>query len=237
MIMTNKMLLQNLQPWEALMKRIVWLQLGELKGKKILDFGSGLGITADYLAKDNDVVAIEPSVESINSRWKENDYQQLCGSTELLRPMENTSFDVIICHNVLEYVTDRAEIVKQFSRLLKSDGYISVVKHNRPGRVMQMVVLLNDFEQANSLLDGNDGMTSKFGEIHYYEDVDIEQWCQELEIVKTMGMRTFWDLQQNQEIHKDDEWQRKIVQIEMRVSDIKEYQDIAFFHHLIIKKR
>lgn len=228
--------LTDLQPWEALMKRTVWLQLGTIKGKKVLDFGSGLGITADYLAQDNDVVAIEPSIESINNRWQEHPYQQLCGSTEHLKNMEDASFDVIICHNVFEYATDREEVIREFSRLLKPEGYISIVKHNRPGRVMQMVVLLNDFQQANSLLDGNDGMTSQFGTIHYYEDTDIEHWCPELKIDKTMGMRTFWDLQQNQEIHKDKEWQDKMVEIEMRVSDKKEYQNIAFFHHLIIRK-
>lgn len=227
----------DLQPWEALMKKIVWLQLGKIKGKKILDFGSGLGITADYLAENNDVVAIEPSIESVNNRWKEHHYQQLCGSTELLKIMEDSFFDVIICHNVFEYATDRDIIMREFSRLLKPDGYISLVKHNRLGRVMQMVVLLNDFEKANSLLDGNNGTTSKFGEIHYYEDADIEHWCPELKICRTMGMRIFWDLQQNQEIHKDAEWQSKMIQMEMRVSDIQEYQNIAFFHHLIIKKR
>ena len=31
-----------LQPWECLMKRIVWKRLGEIRDKKILDFGSGI---------------------------------------------------------------------------------------------------------------------------------------------------------------------------------------------------
>lgn len=43
-------------------------------------------------------------------------------------------------------------------------------------------------------------------------------------------------MQQNQEIHKDADWQEKMIQVEMRVSDIEEYRDIAFFHHLIITK-
>ena len=30
-------------------------------------------------------------------------------------------------------------------------------------------------------------------------------------------MRIFWDMQQNQEIHKDANWQAKMVQMEMRV--------------------
>lgn len=227
----------DLQPWECLMKKMVWEQLGDICGKKILDFGSGIGVTANYLAKNNDVIAIEPNEESVNGRWADNQYVQIKGSTEELRKFEDETFDKIICHNVLEYAEDREDIVKEFGRILKNDGKISVVKHNRAGRVMQMVVLLNDFEHAHSLLDGNDGTTSMYGAIRYYEDKDIENWCPSLMIEKTLGMRTFWDMQQNQENHKDPDWQDKMVEIEMRVSDMDEYKEIAFFHHLIIKKK
>ena len=227
----------DLQPWECLMKKMVWKQLGDIRGKKILDFGSGIGVTANYLAKHNEVMAIEPDEESVKTRWTDNNYIQIIGSTKELKDFEDETFDMIICHNVLEYAEDREDIVKEFERVLKHDGKISLVKHNRAGRVMQMVVLLNDFEHAQSLLDGNDGMTSMFGAIRYYEDSDIEKWCPELMITKTLGMRTFWDMQQNQENHKDEEWQDKMIDIEMRVSDVEEYKAIAFFHHLIIEKR
>lgn len=228
--------LQGLRTWEIMLKKIAWQQLGVTEGKKILDFGSGLGITADYLAKNNDVTAVELSAERIAERSHDNPYEQHCGSTDVLRTFDSGIFDVIICHNVLEYAADRDEIMRQFARILKPDGYISLIKHNRAGRVMQMVVLLNNFDHANSLLDGNDGMVSEFGEIHYYEDSDVSEWCEQLKIIKTMGIRTFWDLQQSQEIQEDSEWQQKMIDIEMRVSDKKVYQDIAFFHHLIIKK-
>ena len=233
--MSKKM--TDLQPWECLMKQIVWKQLGDIRDKKILDFGSGIGVTANYLAEHNDVTAIEPDEDSIKIRWADHQYTQIVGSTQELRKFDDDTFDMIICHNVLEYAEDRPDIVKEFARILKPNGKISIVKHNRAGRVMQMVVLLNDFEYAHSLLDGNDGMASKYGAIRYYEDADIEKWCPELVIMKTMGMRTFWDMQQNQEIHKDVDWQDKMVEIEMRVSDMDGYKDIAFFHHLMIEKR
>ena len=169
-------------------------------------------------------------------RWTNNQYTQMIGSMDRLCKFADEPFDFIICHNVLEYTEDRADIVREFARVLKPHGKISIVKHNRTGRVMQMIVLLNDFEKANSLLSGNDGMASKYGAIHYYEDADIENWCPELTITQTCGIRTFWDMQQNQEIHKDAGWQEKMIEIEMRVSDKKEYQDIAFFHHLILAK-
>lgn len=229
--------LDMLQPWEKLMKQIVWQQMGEIKNKKILDFGSGIGVTADSTAKYNDVTAIEPNEESVKERWQENQYCQITGGLKELKEFKDETFDMIVCHNVFEYAKEeRIEILNEFARLLKKDGFISLVKHNRPGRVMQMVVLLNDFESANSLLDGNDGMTSKFGAIQYYEDADIEKWCDKLKITKTLGMRTFWDMQQNQELHKDSNWQQKMIEMELRVSDIEEYKNIAFFHHLFLEK-
>ena len=229
--------LDLLQPWEKLMKQIVWQQMGEIENKKILDFGSGIGVTADYLAKNNEVIAIEPDEESVNRRWQENTYHQIIGDVKDLKNFEDETFDMIVCHNVLEYAKEeRIEIVNELARILKKDGKISLVKHNRAGRVMQMVVLLNDFDSANSLLDGNDGMTSKFGAIHYYEDTDIEKWCPRLKIAKTLGMRTFWDLQQNQDIQKENDWQKKMIDVELRVSDMDEYKRIAFFHHLTIEK-
>lgn len=159
----------ELQPWECLMKRIVWKQLGDIRDKKILDFGSGIGVTANYLAEHNDVTAIEPDEDSVKEGWADNQYTQITGSTDELRRFTDESFDMIICHNVLEYAKDRENII--------------------------------------------------------------------LVITKTLGMRTFWDMQQNQEIHKDTDWQDKMVEIEMRVSDMDGYKEIAFFHHLIIEKR
>jgi len=228
--------LKFLSPWDALMKRMVWQQLGEIENKRILDFGSGTGVNANHFAQKNTVVAIEPCEESVINRYQANTYKQLLGSTDRLRELPSKSFDIIICHNVLEYALDREDILSEFARILKPDGFISLVKHNRPGRVMQMVVLLNNFEHANALLDGKAGESGQYGVIHYYEDSDIETWNPELKITKTLGMRTFWDLQQNQECHKDAGWQEKMLQIEHRVEDIDEYKKISFFHHLIIKK-
>lgn len=51
--------INELPAWERLFKRIVWKQLGEIRGKQILDFGSGEGITANYLAENNNVITIE----------------------------------------------------------------------------------------------------------------------------------------------------------------------------------
>ena len=102
---------------------------------------------------------------------------------------------------------------------------------------MQMAVLLDDFEKANALLDGENSTASKFGAIRFYEDEDMLKWEPGLTISEVFGIRTFWDLQQNQDKHADEVWQEKMMQLELRVANTPEYRDIAFFHHMILKKR
>lgn len=228
--------IMELPPWDRLLKRIVWKQLGEIAGKRILDFGSGEGITANHFANTNAVVAVEPSKEMLSNRWEDYKYKQLIGDVSKLSELEAASFDLIICHNVLEYIDDKEQVINELCRLLRTGGTLSIVKHNRAGRVMQMAVLLDDMEKANDLLDGNDGVSSQFGTIRYYEDEQIAKWNKELKLLDTFGIRTFWDLQQNQEKHRTEEWQIQMMQLEMRVSKIEEYRKIAFFHHLLFIK-
>ena len=114
---------------------------------------------------------------------------------------------------------------------------LSVVKHNRAGRVMQMAVLLDELEKAHQLLDGENSTASKFGAIRYYEDDMITKWGTGLACRDCYGIRTFWDLQQNQEKHNLEEWQDRMMELEMRVSQMDEYRKIAFFHHLIFVKK
>lgn len=226
----------DLPAWERLFKKMVWKQLGDMEGKKILDFGSGEGITANHFAEKNDVTAIEPSKEMLSNAWKDYEYTQIVGDVNALSAFKNETFDMIICHNVLEYIDDKAAVIKALARVLKKDGIISIVKHNRAGRVMQMAVLLDDFEKANEILDGKDSTASKFGTIRYYEDNDITKWEPQITISDILGIRTFWDLQQNQQKHGDEAWQEKMLQLELRVSQMREYKNIAFFHHLLLKK-
>ena len=228
--------LSELGEWERLLKKIIWAQLGEIKGKYILDFGSGEGITANHLAKDNKVVAVEPWEEMLKDRWQDYEYRQIQGDVSKLSEFEDNTFDMIICHNVLEYIDDKEAIINELHRVLKPGGTLSIAKHNRPGRVMQMAVLLDDMEKAHALLDGKNSAASKFGEIRYYEDKMISEWNPGLKLVECYGIRTFWDLQQNQEKHNLEEWQEKMMQLEMRVSQIDEYRNIAFFHHLLFTK-
>lgn len=128
-----------MQTWDYLLKQMLWKQLDFVQCMRILDFGSGTGDTAARLGICNDVTAVEPSVDMLTQRTQ-GDYTQLQGGIELVRDMPAASFDLVLCHNVLEYVDEKEAYLHELARLVKPGGYISLVKHNRPGRVMQMAV-------------------------------------------------------------------------------------------------
>ena len=228
--------LTELSGWERLLKKIIWKQIGDIYGKYILDFGSGEGITANHFAKDNTVVAVEPWDKMLQNRWADYDYKQIQGDITCLSQFEDNTFDVIICHNVLEYIDDKASVIQELARVMKPGGTLSLAKHNRAGRVMQMAVLLDDMDKAHALLNGENSTASKFGAIRYYEDDMVSKWAPSLRLTDSYGIRTFWDLQQKQEKHELEEWQNEMVKLEMRVSQIDEFRNIAFFHHLLFTK-
>lgn len=226
------------KPWGLLFYRVVFEQLPKLKGAKILDFGSGFGFTASHLAKNNDVIAIEPNAEMVAMSVTDDDYHQIIGDITQLKQFSDESFDLIICHNVLEYAEDRQAIVQEFYRLLKSNGVLSIVKHNQAGRIMQKVVFENNVDEALSLLSGAPIEVMNFGAVHYYEVSDLLDWMKphHLFIQKTLGVRTFWGLQQNNNLKNDPVWQDRMFEIEMKVCELEAYINISFFNHILLTK-
>lgn len=55
-------------------------------------------------------------------------------------------------------------------------------------------------------------------------------------IEKVLGIKTFWALQQNHELKNQQDWEEKMFDIEMKVSNIDEYINISYFNHVLLKK-
>lgn len=106
--------------------RLVWNNL-QFKGKKILDFGSGFGVSSNHLAESNDVTAVEPNEEMLKHR------------------------------------------------LLKKDGVLSIVKHNKAGKIMHKAVFENNTEEAMALINGEMATSQNFGTINEYSQMCLKK--------------------------------------------------------------
>lgn len=223
------------EPWGKIYYDIVFKQLEDLDGKRILDFGSGFGIVANFLAEKNQVTAVEPDMEMMIHRKRSNPYEQLQGSLDVLEIFPDEEFDVIICHNVLEYVEDVKPYLEAFSRLLKPGGLLSIVKHNHVGRILHTVIFENDTYKAQSLLLGKSYKTHSMGQAVYYEISDAVNPL-DFEVEAFQGVRIFYGLQPN-DVKTDSGWREKMLAMELAVYEQSPYRDIAAFQHYWLKKR
>ena len=223
------------QPWGKIQYEITFAQLVHLKNKKILDFGSGLGLVSQFLSENNEVVAIEPEKEMLFA-YPNHTYEKILGSLEQVKKFEAESFDIVLCHNVLEYIEEynRENYLSELKRVLKQDGKLSIIKHNQVGKIMQAVVFSNDVDQALDLLKGNEFRSVSFNAGTTYT-IDKLLEMSKMKLVKYQAIRTFYSLQMN-EVKTKDKWLEKMTEVELAVCDLLPYKDISFLQHVWLMK-
>lgn len=100
----------------------------EIKGRKIIDIGSGQGGTVlESLIRGADAIGIEPGDEFAKlseMRLKDAGFDKnrifKCGGEKL--PFDNDTFDYAISLQVLEHVKDPKKIIEEIYRVLKPGG-------------------------------------------------------------------------------------------------------------------
>ena len=223
------------QPWGKIQYVITFAQLEHIKGKKILDFGSGFGLVSQFLAQNNEVVAIEPQ-EKMLFAYSNHRYEKILGSLEQVKKFESESFDIVLCHNVLEYINEncRVNYLSELKRVLKRDGKLSIIKHNQVGKIMQSVVFSNDVDQALDLLNGNEFKSVSFSQGTTYT-IDELLEMSKMKLENYQAIRTFYSLQMN-EVKNKDNWLEKMTEMELAVCDLYPYKDISFLQHIWLVK-
>ena len=223
------------QPWGKIQYVITFAQLEHIKGKKILDFGSGFGLVSQFLAQNNEVVAIEPQEEMLFA-YSNHRYEKILGSLEQVEKFESESFDIVLCHNVLEYIDEdcRVNYLSELKRVLKRDGKLSIIKHNQVGKIMQAVVFSNDVDQALDLLNGTEFKSVSFSQGTTYT-IDELLEMSKMKLENYQAIRTFYSLQMN-EVKTKDNWLEKMTEMELAVCDLYPYKDISFLQHVWLVK-
>ncbi len=219
--------------------KTLWRQLEYVKGKTILDFGSGFAFTSNFLAKNNTVTALEINQTMIAqsaNHTPRNNYTQLCGDISAVCAMPGETFDFITCHLVLEFVENPESILSELMRVLKKGGTLSIVKHNKTGRIIQAAVQEHNIADAHNLLDGGFSYSSAFGNIKYYTADDLLRLTNHtLTTEKTYGIRALASLH-SANAQNSEGWFDEMFALEHRLLELPEFINIAYFHHILLKK-
>ncbi|GAA3535425.1 methyltransferase [Aeromicrobium panaciterrae] len=130
------------------------------KGLDVLDLGGGTGGDAVRLAQRNHrVTVVDPSPDALASLQRRAADADLAdavrgvqGDTaDLLDHVDPQSFDLVICHGVLEHVDDPAEALTAVATVLRAGGHVSVVVAGRLAAITARA-LAGDFTTAQTLL-------------------------------------------------------------------------------------
>jgi SAM-dependent methyltransferase len=118
-------------------------QLGELRdrvldgatvapGETVADVGAGTGLLTfgaiELVGPEGDVLAIDVSVdalEELRSQATAPNITYLVGTADVL-PLPDASVDAVVTRSVLMYVDDKAEAAREFARVLRSEGRVSL---------------------------------------------------------------------------------------------------------------
>ncbi len=225
-----------ISPLGKLFYTTLWSQLSDITGKNVLDFGSGFAFTTNFLAQKNHVTAVEQLQSMIEHSDKRESFTQINAGIEYLASVPDESFDVVLCHLVFEFAQNREEIMRELVRVLKKGGTMSIVRHNKNGRIIQAVVQDYDLDDAVKLLEGGNSFSSAFGDIVYHTDEDILKLAEDkLKISETFGIRTLASLH-GSELQQGDKWIEDMFNLESMLVNQPEFKSIAYFNHLILHK-
>lgn len=229
------------KPWGRMFYDMVFRQLdvSDHSSLKILDFGAGFCVTANHYSAHHMVTAIEPNREMIELRLQDHPFDLIHGGMEALSTYADNSFDLVICHNVLEYVPDKEPILQELTRIVKPGGRLSIVKHNLMGRILACAVFSDCPNAALHLLESGDNEKSAFGQRGTYDDEYIIEvgLTYGLSLENMFGIRTFFALSKNNDIKYTQEWYDAMLALEMKICHMHEYNRFSFFHHLIFQKK
>jgi S-adenosylmethionine-dependent methyltransferase len=150
----------------------VWAALDPLVAAgaplRVLDVGGGTGNSAVHLARmGHDVTVVDPSADALATLNRRADnagvgarVHGVQGDGDQLHEVVPTgegsgSYDLALCHSVLEVVDDPATTLRELARALRPGGTASVATANRAGAVLARAVAGHPVE-ALALLEDRD---------------------------------------------------------------------------------
>ncbi len=225
--------------WQDLTAYLPQLNSATSKPLQILDVGGGLGQLAIKLAQlehhvhFNDLssemttkaraAAKEAGVEHL-IQWSNVPYQSLPAS-------HPESFDLILCHAVIEWLAEPELLVPALASMLRPGGSLSLCFYNPAGRIYRNLIFGNFRMLSNTQPYKTDARSLTPSNPSSLED--IRQWLAEsrLSIKQESGIRVFTDyVTENRGGHQSEE---DVIEMELKYSTQEPYKWLGRYLHII----
>jgi S-adenosylmethionine-dependent methyltransferase len=209
-----------------------------------LDLGSGTGAMAVRLARLGVQVTLldesEPMLDFAEGAAREAGVAERIALThgdavQLENLFHARSFDVILCHNVLEYVDDPCAVLCSAARALRdASSVISVLVRNQAGEVLKAAIQEGDLGATEHNLAAEWGDESLYGgKVRLFTTESLQAMLRQasLAIAAERGIRVISDyLPQN--VSRNDEYER-IFELERKLGRRAEFVAVARYKHCL----
>ena len=176
------------------------------EGGSALDLGCGTGATAVRLAQLGFQVTLVDSSQAMLDIARHTAEEagvadrvtlqrgDASHETNLFRA---ASFDVVLCHNVLEYVDDPAAVLRGAARALgETSAILSIVVRNQAGEVFKAAIRSGDLAAAEANLTAEWGFESLYGgKVRLFTPASMQAMLNaaSLTLVEQRGIRVLSD--------------------------------------------
>lgn len=206
---------------------------------KVLDVGAGLAQISLSLATHHDVIISDISQNMINkaklSANELNVTPQFIVSPyqKLHQHLHKQKFDVILCHAVLEWLSDPKQIMTFFDEYLADDGVLSLCFYNPASLVYRNLVMGNFYQLDKPKPADNKSLTPN-NPVAYQ---DVQHWLskQGYVILCQSGIRVFSDyapLKRGGLNNPDD-----VMAMELKYSQTHPFWQMGRYLHILAKKQ
>ena len=149
-------------------------------------------------------------------------------------------FNLILCHNVLEYVSDPPATLALLADRLAPDGLLSLVAANRYSEAFKLALVKFDFAAARSALAKEESSADLFDQApkRAFAISELEKMVRGLglSIVAGYGVRIFTDYLPEQATDTPEN-ERRLLELEKAACAVEACVQAARYFHLICRKQ
>jgi S-adenosylmethionine-dependent methyltransferase len=172
---------------------------------RALDVGGGTGFASVRLARlGYEVVLLDSSEQMLRIARQDTNAGGVtqpisfchADTGQIREVFAAESFDVVICHDLLEYTEDPSTTVRDIAHVLRNDGVASVLVRNRAGEVLKDAVRSGDWKLATANLTAETVLDTLCGNrMRLFAPADVREMLARagLEVVAEHGVRVFFD--------------------------------------------
>jgi len=145
------------------------------------------------------------------------------------------AFDVILCHNILEFVEEPVAVLRGAARALRdSSGILSLLVRNRAGEVLKAAILSGDLDGAANNLTAECGNEALYGgKVRLFTPEATRSMLRaaSLEVIAERGVRVMADYL-SPRVSLSDEYDR-VFALERQLGSRPDFSAIARYTHII----